>query len=321
MNLEELQSVQARERQSSDLQDLRASFYREVGEFIRELTAERDEAVEAATDPFSAPEVRRLSDDIRTARRTAEAIYERRVGKVMKQASIAAAGMPVDDRGLTDEEAELFEDLVDRIERNRERVLGPLEADAAVDPSTAAPEDTDAEGPGAAEGLGAADPDPAGSASSTGSSEPSDPAGSGPEPPDPPEPEPPDQERSDTDPARQERPGADSSESNRPDLAPVEQEPSGKEPTDREPPASDRPEREPADQEGADPERAGDDGAAARGADVPAIPRTTVRITAEVGEVVGADDRDYDLSPADVVTLPAPNAEVLLDNEAAERLE
>ena len=294
MNLEELQSVQARERHSSDLQDLRASFYREVGEFIRELTAERDEAVEAATDPFSAPEVRRLSDDIRTARRTAEAIYERRVGKVMKQASIAAAGMPVDDGGLTDEEAELFEDLVDRIERNRERVLGPLEADAAVEPSTAAPDDTDAEGPEAADGLGAADPDPAESASSSGSSEPSDPGGSAPEPPDPPEPEPPDREPSDTEQQGQERPGANPTESK-------------------------RPEREPAD--GAEPERAGDDEAAAGADNVPAIPRTTVRITADVGEVVGADDRDYDLSPADVVTLPAPNAEVLLDNEAAERLE
>ena len=305
MNLEELQSVQARERHSSDLQDLRASFYREVGEFIRELTAERDEAVEAATDPFSAPEVRRLSDDIRTARRTAEAIYERRVGKVMKQASIAAAGMPVDDGGLTDEEADLFEELVDRIERNRERVLGPLEADAAVEPSTAAPEDTDADGHEAADGLGAADvlddADPAGSASSTGSAEPSDPAGSAPEPPEPPEPEPPDQEPSDTEPQGQQPPGA--------------------EPTESALSESNRPERESADRGGTEPERAGDEEAAAGGGDAPAIPRTTVRITADVGEVVGADDRDYDLSPADVVTLPAPNAEVLLDNEAAERLE
>ncbi|PSP50548.1 hypothetical protein BRC75_00455 [Halobacteriales archaeon QH_7_69_31] len=310
MNLEELQSVQARERQSSDLQDLRSSFYREVGEFIRELTAERDEAVEAATDPFSAPEVRRLSDDIRTARRTAEAIYERRVGKVMKQASIAAAGMPVDDGGLTDEEADLFEDLVDHIERNRERVLGPLEADAAVEPSTAAPEDTEADGPEAADALGAADivddADPAGSATATGSSEPEDPAGSAPETPEPPETEPPGREPSDTEPTGREQPGPDQSESNRPDRDPADQEPD---------------DHEPAAQKGGDPEQTGDDGAAAGGGDVPAIPRTTVRITADVGEVVGADDRDYDLSPADVVTLPAPNAEVLLDNDAAERLE
>ena len=104
-------------------------------------------------------------------------------------------------------------------------------------------------------------------------------------------------------------------------MDPPGQEPPGDEPAESAPSESNLPEREPADREGAEQERAGDDGAAAGGADAPAIPRTTVRITADVGEVVGADDRDYDLSPADVVTLPAPNAEVLLDNDAAERLE
>ena len=51
------------------------------------------------------------------------------------------------------------------------------------------------------------------------------------------------------------------------------------------------------------------------------MPRTTVRITDEVGQVVGADDRDYDLGAEDVVTLPEPNADVLVDKDAAEPLE
>jgi len=130
MNLDELQSVQARERQSSDLQHLRSSFYQEVGEFIRERNEERARAVEDADDPFSEPEVRRLTDDIETAEGTVEAIYERRVGKVVKKASIAAAGMPVEDDGLTSEESALFESLVARIEDNRERVLSVLDGDA-----------------------------------------------------------------------------------------------------------------------------------------------------------------------------------------------
>jgi DNA replication factor GINS len=54
---------------------------------------------------------------------------------------------------------------------------------------------------------------------------------------------------------------------------------------------------------------------------VPGIPRTTVRITADVGEIVGADDRDYDLGSEDVVTLPSPNADVLVEKDAAERLD
>ena len=40
----------------------------------------------------------------------------------------------------------------------------------------------------------------------------------------------------------------------------------------------------------------------------------------DVGEVVGADDRDYDLGAGTVVTLPEPNADVLVDKDAAERL-
>ncbi|PSQ33050.1 hypothetical protein BRD11_05870, partial [Halobacteriales archaeon SW_12_69_24] len=84
---------------------------------------------------------------------------------------------------------------------------------------------------------------------------------------------------------------------------------------DPDPPETGTDEREPS----PDADDGMEPGATARG--VPGVPRTTVRITAEVGEVVGADDRDYDLSPEDVVTLPEPNAEVLLDNDAAERLE
>ena len=130
MNLDELQSVQARERQSSDLQHLRSSFYADVGEFIAELQNERARAVERADDPFSSSEVRHLTDDIETAESTVEAIYERRVGKVVKKASIAAAGMPVEDDGLTAEEEQLFESLVSLIEENREAVLSVLDGDA-----------------------------------------------------------------------------------------------------------------------------------------------------------------------------------------------
>ena len=64
-----------------------------------------------------------------------------------------------------------------------------------------------------------------------------------------------------------------------------------------------------------------DDTTGSTGETLPGMPRTTVRITDEVGEVVGADDRDYDLGAEDVVTLPESNADVLVDKDAAERLE
>jgi len=313
MNLDELQSVQARERQSSDLQHLRSSFYREVGEYIHDLTEERARLVEAADDPFSSPEVRKRSDDIETAEGTVEAIYERRVGKVVKKASIAAAGMPVDDDGLTDEEETLFEDLVDRIERNRESVLAVLDgegpsvscsidggapeaasADPDPTPETAAPTETPAdEGVDAADLMGSG-PQDAGAEASSGS-EAGEAGASG-------APESAPGQRADSPP---EPPTAD--------LDPVEEPPP--DPTDAGSAGETDGDSRPADRSSED------DGTAGSGETLPGMPRTTVRITDEVGEVVGADDRDYDLGAEDVVTLPEPNADVLVDKDAAERLE
>ena len=312
MNLDELQSVQARERQSSDLQHLRSSFYREVGEYIHDLTEERARLVEAADDPFSSPEVRKRSDDIETAEGTVEAIYERRVGKVVKKASIAAAGMPVDDDGLTDEEETLFEDLVDRIERNRESVLAVLDgegpsvscsidggapeaasADPDPTPETAAPTETPAdEGVDAADLMGSG-PQDAGAEASSGS-EAGEAGASG-------APESAPSQRADSPP---EPPTAD--------LDPVEEPPP--DPTDAGSAGETDNDSRPADRSSED------DGTAGSDETLPGMPRKTVRITDEVGEVVGADDRDYDLGAEDVVTLPEPNADVLVDKDAAERL-
>ena len=312
MNLDELQSVQARERQSSDLQHLRSSFYREVGEYIHDLTEERARLVEAADDPFSSPEVRKRSDDIETAEGTVEAIYERRVGKVVKKASIAAAGMPVDDDGLTDEEETLFEELVDRIERNRESVLAVLDgegpsvscsidggapeaasADPDPTPETAAPTETPADrGVDAADLMGSG-PQDAGAEASSGS-EAGEAGASG-------APESAPGQRADSPP---EPPTAD--------LDPVEEPPP--DPTDAGSAGETDGDSRPADRSSED------DGTAGSDETLPGMPRKTVRITDEVGEVVGADDRDYDLGAEDVVTLPEPNADVLVGKDAAEQL-
>ena len=50
-------------------------------------------------------------------------------------------------------------------------------------------------------------------------------------------------------------------------------------------------------------------------------PRTVVRITEDVGPIYGIDEREYDLSSEDVVTLPATNADPLIERDAAEVLD
>ena len=312
MNLDELQSVQARERQSSDLQHLRSSFYREVGEYIQTLNEKRAQAVESADDPFSEPEVKRLTDDIETAESTVEALYERRVGKVVKKASIAAAGMSVEDDGLTREEASLFNDLVERIEQNRETVLSILDGEtpnvscsieeeetdrrtASTDPkdeqadvqglpeSDVSPEPVD--DPVADTGVNAADL--MGDTSTTDSTAETSPPPT--EPASTPSPEP------------NSRSTAESEAGD--DTATVDVPPETT-PTTRDAPS------EPSSERGEN-----------RPQEIPGLPRTTVRITADIGQIVGADDRDYDLGAEDVVTLPEPNADVLVEKDAAERLQ
>ncbi|GAB3027121.1 hypothetical protein [Natronobiforma cellulositropha] len=305
MNLDELRTVQSKERQKDSLQHLRPSFYQEVADYISELKAERERVAAAADDPFSSPEVGRLTDEIETAKDVVEAIYERRMGKLVKQASLTAAGMSGNDEGLTAEEADLFDDLVERIRTNKGRVLDVL-ADGATTPSDAAPS-----GPAT---------DVAGSPASA---EPTETATADDTPPVPPD-EPPRADPPETDAQSADEAGvsvADVMGGDGPPLAadgPADGDPNqattdggdglekasadGLETTDESHPSS------------------GDDstdtGAGQRGT----VDRLTVRITRDVGSILGVDDREYTLSSDDVVTLPRQNATPLLERDAAEPL-
>jgi DNA replication factor GINS len=303
MDIDELQSVQSRERQTDSLQQLRESFYREASEYIQQLRDDRDRAAERADDPWDDPEVSRLSDEIDTAEQAVEAIYDRRTGKVVKKASLAAAGMPADEDGLTREERELFETLVADIEANREHVLDMIAGDlpeqaaegpdaASVDDTTdvdsaARPSDQTTAGeptatPEADDGVSAADV--------MGASEP--PAGAESDP----DPEPPTGS-----------PGSQASEGK---AGP----PAGtSETSDRPTPPEERPP--------AEPDTEGSDGAATDASAKDAVDRETVRITADVGEILGVDQRSYDLGRNDVVQLPTDNVGPLIERDAAERLD
>ena len=287
MNLDELQSIRDRERQTSDLQQLRESFYQDVGDYVERLREERSTAAEQADDPFSSPEVRRLSNDIESAEQTVEAIYERRVGKLVKMASFAAADMPVEDGGLTAEERALFERLVEAIEANRDHVLDVLAGDA----EGGAPIES---------GSTETTPDPAGEGDTP------DPAG---------EPEPADRgvdaaSLMGDSPAEAAPEEASEEESEAPPVPPAEAAPPSEEAT---PPVSGAEDREA-------PEQTASDGGTAV-EEAPSTDRRTVRITADVGEIFGVDEREYDLSRDDVVDLPEANAAPLVERDAAELLE
>lgn len=252
VDLEELRTVQTRERATDGLQELRDSFYADVAEYIESLRAERNEAAAQADDPFRSPRVNDLTDEIETAEQVAEAIYERRIGKLVKQASLAAAGMPDDQQGLTAEEQELYDSIVARIEENKESVLATLSGET-TDPAT----DSNDESP----------------------------ADSGPGQP----------------------PGSEPESGTEGTAAAAMMDPDASEP----PEPSDSPDESPE-----DVEESSDDAQ-----DTPSIERTKVRVTEDIGEIFGVDERAYTLQSDDVVDLPKENADPLVDRDAAERLE
>jgi DNA replication factor GINS len=321
MNLEELRSVQRAERQKDSLQHLRDSFYEDVADYVVQLKDERERAVEAADDPFASEDVRQLTDEIESTQEIANALYERRVGKVVKHASFAAADMATDEEGMTAEERELFEDLVARIRENRETVMATLDGkrgrtetstDAAVDDSSTDP---------VSDASASAD-DHASTAPEPASSSTADPA---------------DDLLADAlgDSGGTDAPAAppDTAEAPAVDASTTAQTP-GSTPADTTGSETDRPADEAAvvSSDGTttsaapatSPADAGRDGAAdtndgdarERGPE-----RTTLRITADVGTVYGVDEREYDLARDDVVMLPTTNAEPLLQKDAAERID
>jgi DNA replication factor GINS len=291
MNLDELRSVQNAERRKSGLQSLRESFYGEAGEYVASLKQQRERAAERADDPFSDPEVKRLSDEIETAEEVIEAIYERRMGKLLKRASLAASEMSADEEGLTAEEQDLFHDIVERIRTNKATVLDTVSggdaAGSAADEEDPTPRPEDPTG--SDDGVPAADAMGA-PPTEDGDAGPVDPVGD-------------------------------------PDLtasgdAGTTEVPPGK------PPGGDTGREaapEPPSEEAAPTPAPGTSGGAAEASTPASDPagtdRVTVRITRDVGEIFGVDDRQYDLAPEDVVQLPAQNADPLLARDAAERLE
>lgn len=253
MDIEELRAVQSRERASSDLQELRDSFYADVAEYLDGLRSERDRIARECEDPYD-DAVIRVNDEIDAAQRVAQSIHERRVGKVVERASFAANGMGDVPDGLTAEERALFEDLVERIEANRDRVQEIVsgETEAPVTPSS---------GESSADG-----------------------------------------ETTDDEDSEPENSAAALMDDGVTDGGPASAEPV--QPAD---PSSDAMD----DSETSGPDRATDSGP----------DRQRLRITSDVGEIYGVDDRVYDLRTDDVVTLPTENADPLLERGAAERLE
>jgi Uncharacterized protein conserved in archaea len=339
MNIDELQSVRDRERQTDKPQQLRESFYRDVGTFVEQLRAERERAAERHDSPY-ADEVMQLTDEIDAAQQLVEDIHERRIGKVVKAASLEAAELSPEVKGLTTEERDLFEQLVSDIEHHRNEVLstveenepGPTEeetgedatsAEPAVDsaevtaadlmgPDGATPDDDRAEtgqkpvSNGNSQSTRSVhDPEDAGSAGGVADASADAPGG----------------------PERGRQQGGPGSTAT--DRRPATETDGGSQ-TDSVGSTADDPAAEHHSGQGSRPDADADNGqppvtdgfdreqSTSEAGD--SVERDRVLVTESVATFVGADDRDYDLAAADVVTLPSTNAALLVERDVARRL-
>ena len=351
MNLEDLRSVRNTERRKDSLQELRPTFYRDVGQYIGALSDERARLAATSDDPFADPEIVRLTNEIQTATDVAEAIYERRMGKVVKQASLAAAGMTASVDGLTAEEEALFDDLVARIEGNKAEVFAVLDGDDSFDSGTTdgksvesptpdverendrpesadvsearrtdgssrSPTDTEASPPvGDPEGERDADggtngspdghgngpaPDGLDAAAVMGGESSVDVAESSVDVVEP-----------SVDGPNSPADGADSSSEAMESKSDTPESTSDSAEMGTPPPPPPDAERNPTTESSR----------SAVGSTPDDVDRLTVRITTDVGSILGVDDREYTLSADDVVTLPEANATPLIERDAAEQLQ
>ena len=311
MNLDELRTVQSTERQKDSLQDLRPSFYEEVGEYVASLEAERDRIAAESADPFASPEVGRLTDEIETVKDVVQAIYERRMGKLVKQASLAAAGMSSDETGLTAEEAMLFDDLVERIETNQERVLAVLEGGGSGVNLESSTGDSDPHSSPSSSSAVDVDQTKAQETSlgTEQSSETTDQVADSPSVADSPVVD-----------------GSTGSTDNSTKITQSEAENSSRTVSQ----SGD--ELDTDSQESIDSASSSMDtdssteqtpgrSESSRSSGEDAVDRVTVRITRDVGSIFGVDEREYTLSSDDVVRLPEQNATPLVERDAAEPLE
>lgn len=252
MDYDRIQATHRKERQKDSLQHLDSTFYQDAAVFLEDLHAQRQRVADASDDPFSSPEVQKLTDQIETIEETLESLYERRMGKIVKAASFKAAGMSVDVDATTTEEHALFNSLVTDLEENREHVLSTIENGA--EPTT-----TDT-APGTEQ----------------------------------------DSQHTPTTPSHGDK--TTTHETNGTSESPDRSEQNGETKDIAQALIDDSS----TDQSHGESEH-----------DDTTVSRLTVRMTDDVGEIFGVDEREYELIEDDVVTLPEENASVLVEQDVA----
>ncbi len=118
MNLDDLRLIQSNERSSPQLQEVEKDFYKKIAEYIQAL----EQRIEDPEDP----KIQKIKDERDSAKRVAEGIFDKRLGKIIRLASLKASGLGRTPKGLTPEEQVIFDALVETLEKGRAAILGMI---------------------------------------------------------------------------------------------------------------------------------------------------------------------------------------------------
>ena len=118
MNLEDLASKLALERDSDRLQPMEEAFYAQAAAYVERLEQARRVAADYR-------EAGMIDDEIKNARILIEGVFDRRMSKILQYAAIYAAGTRLNVEGLIAPEKAVFDALVAALEQGRGAILEP----------------------------------------------------------------------------------------------------------------------------------------------------------------------------------------------------
>ena len=108
MNLDDLKVIRSNERSSRKLTQLKPDFYLDINAYLNSLKISKDE---------------KKKDELDNALKVIEAIYDKRVAKIIKLASLKAKGH-AEDVPLTEEELKIYNGIYQIFTKYKDRMLG-----------------------------------------------------------------------------------------------------------------------------------------------------------------------------------------------------
>lgn len=120
MDADDLRGYRDTARDSPNLQNLPDSFYQDVAAYLEELRDRRATIIEQSDQPFENQEVQAITDQIEETKTLVEAIFNRRLAKILQQALIKERSI---ENQLTEAETLLLADLEAKIPDSMDEFL------------------------------------------------------------------------------------------------------------------------------------------------------------------------------------------------------